>query len=287
MSCADFELMIALDAGGDLPAANGERLARHLPTCAECRRFADEMRDSQRAVALLAGAPLDQKVLAAVRAGVLREIERSGERTMVPFPRRGAGLGRLPSRVLALAAALVAALGALLLLRSGGFGAGPREEPAPGPRVAEVPAAEPSATPPPVDPTPIALTPRPTAEEMPAPAAVTADRVAADRPAAEDPIEETTHESPKPGPRDTVSLAIQSATPPAAVAAITTATEPPAEPMVIKLVSEEADVVIYWLVQPAPTLSPGRGRTVSPSGAPNESPFGGPNVETKDEISTV
>ena len=82
MSCDRFESMIALDAGGDLPAADGDRLARHLATCAGCRRFAEEMRGSRRAVALLADVPLNEEILAAELDRTRRAIESRASTTM-------------------------------------------------------------------------------------------------------------------------------------------------------------------------------------------------------------
>ncbi len=220
MSCQAFESMIALDAGGDLPAPDAERLERHLSSCGGCRRFAAEMRDSQQAVALLADAPVDGEVLAAIRAGVLREVERSEHRRRsTPF--------RLPPRVLALAAALAVALGALLLLRSG-----ERSETTETPRVV--------ATRPVLQPVPT--------EPLPATPA-TPNRAVPDQ----EPIE-TAGDAPEPRPPVTVSREIRVAA--AQVPAVTAAVErpaggrPPPETMVIKLVSEETDLVIYWLIQP-------------------------------------
>ncbi len=238
MSCETFESMIALDAGGDLPAADAERLARHLAACVDCRHFAGKMRESRRAIALLADVPVDPEILTSVRAGVLRQVERTdGKRSaVVPF--------RLSPRVLALAATLIIVFGALFLLRSGGS-----SSEAPEPQIAEAPAtALPATGSEPIEATsPVAA------------ARVAADRVAADR-VDDDPIEEVSLASTKPRPTVTVSPPIRAVT-----TAIPTTVTPAAEPMVIKLVSEEADVVIYWLVNP-------------PDATPKE---------TKDEISAV
>ena len=47
MNCGRFESMIALDVEGDLPVRQAARLAEHLASCAGCRQFAKEMRESQ------------------------------------------------------------------------------------------------------------------------------------------------------------------------------------------------------------------------------------------------
>ena len=49
MSCDAFESMIALDAGGDLPAAAAEEIARHLAACGACRRSILRLQASSRA----------------------------------------------------------------------------------------------------------------------------------------------------------------------------------------------------------------------------------------------
>jgi hypothetical protein len=47
MKCGRYESMIALDVEGDLSARHAARLALHLESCAGCRLFAEEMRESQ------------------------------------------------------------------------------------------------------------------------------------------------------------------------------------------------------------------------------------------------
>ncbi len=246
MSCQTYESLIALDVGGDLPAADAGRLTRHLEMCPACRRFAEEMRQSRQAVALLAEAPVDEEILAAVRARVLRS---AGKRSAVFLPFR-------PSpRVLAWAAAVAVSLGALFLVRF----SGPEPEVQNTPRrIAEVPVTPRSPAPPPpearshFDPEEPKAVPSSTAVAAP-------DPIAPD-PVASAPIEQSIPKLPKPRPPVTVSEEIRTT----AVAA--PATPQANEPMVIKLVSEDADLVIYWLVN-----------------ASDE----GTNKETKDEISAV
>ncbi len=224
MSCERYQEMIALEVGGDLPASDTERLEQHLLSCDACRRFAAEMRDSQRAVSLLAGAPVDPEVLASIRAGVLREVERSGRhRSPIPF--------RLPPRVLALAAALAVALGALLLLRTGEPRTG-KQEATGAPRVVEaVPAPEP-----------------PAAVSQPATTQPTTSQESIAEPVAAESVRAAPMDQPAPEPRPPVTVSHETRV---AAAPIPPAPgTPAAEPMVIKLVSEEADLVIYWLVHP-------------------------------------
>ncbi|MCP3956706.1 MAG: hypothetical protein GY719_02520 [bacterium] len=226
MSCQVFEEMIALLAGDDLGAPEVERLEAHLRDCEPCRQFAADMRRSRRAVASLAAVPVDEAVLAGVRTGVLGEIERSEDRpaTVLSFPAGGW------QRRLAWAAALVVALGAAILLRSG-WDRTPAERPgespapAPMPQIAETPPAPPATVPEPV-----------AVEPAPAPPIVHVPE-------------------PVPAPLVAESVVVASAPPPVGPTAPRVAVAPAlapaaAEPTFIKLVSEEADLVIYWQVNP-------------------------------------
>lgn len=232
MSCGSYESLIAFHVEGDLTPAETAELERHLRDCAACRRFADEMRASQRAIKEHGRAAIDPAVLAGIRAGVLRRIERrrrAWPRIVLP------GTRRLSAPVLALAASLVLVVGAAVLLRHWDK-IRPREpawhsaETAPAP---PIPTAEPTLRDVPSAPEP--ATP-PTSTRPPAPEAkrpATGPRQAAPRQAAPRPVEEPA----------TPRIAVQQELP-----ASPRSVE---EPMVIKLVSD--DLVIYWLVEPDAT----------------------------------
>ena len=246
MSCDEFESMIALAVGGDLDAAAYGHLEQHLRCCERCRRFAAEMQRSQRAVGLLADAPIDPEMLAGIRAGVRRRIESADLR---PAPRLFPGIA---PRRLALAAGWILALGTTLLLRP------PWQQ-----------------TPPPRESDPIATGRDLHGDSSPAPA-----QTARRQPTVTDPTPPDTERRPGPPAEaiveepPAVEMAAAVLAPAAALPAAwrpePSRTLPPTlpplpaqtgtgrldtgadatEPMVIKLISEEADLVIYWLVQP-------------------------------------
>ena len=213
MSCQEFEEPIALAAGGDLEGPELERLERHLRRCATCRELAAGMKESVRTVRSLATVPVtvpieEEALLGDLRAGVRRGIDATDRR------RRRRGV--LPPW-LAVAAAIAAVLvGGMLLLRS----LRTPPTPTPAPTVAERPFVAPAEPVEPVDqvgppePPPEAGSPRVPGEPEPAEPAPT--RIAA--------------QSPEPS------------------TASTDAPETPAEPMVVKWLTDDPDVVIYWLV---------------------------------------
>ncbi|MCP4663965.1 MAG: zf-HC2 domain-containing protein [bacterium] len=226
MSCKTFESLIALHVEGDLTAAETEELERHLRGCAVCRGFADEMRASQRALKKHGRSAVDPAVLAGIRTGVLRRIERRRRAwpgIAVPRPRR------FPTRVLALAASLVLVLGAaVLLLRWGEIS---RPEPA-----WESSEIEPAPTAPTAAPTPTHAPPP--APEPATPPTPTGPRQAVPRQAL---------------PRQAVPRPVEEPATPriAAQQELPASPRSAEEPMVIKLVSD--DLVIYWLVEPEAT----------------------------------
>jgi anti-sigma factor RsiW len=77
MNCANWEERVALYAGGDLPPADAESVARHLGECAACRKFAVDLQGS---LELLREAHDEQPALAdyaAVRARVIANIQNA------------------------------------------------------------------------------------------------------------------------------------------------------------------------------------------------------------------
>ncbi len=227
MSCESYESLIALHVEGDLTPAETEELERHLRDCAACRRFADEMRASQRALKEHGRAAVDPAVLAGIRAGVLRRIERrqrAWPRIVLPRPRR------LPTRVLALAASLVLMVGAVVLLLYWDEIGRPE---APAWQHAEIEPAPPAPTP----------EPTPTPAPPPAPPAPEAERMASG------PRQAGPRQA---GPRQAGPRRVEEpVTPRIAQQELPASPRSAEQPMVIKLVSD--DLVIYWLVEPEAT----------------------------------
>lgn len=76
MNCECYEQPIALWIAGDLTPVQFIEIEAHLNSCQECRRFADELRDSQK---LLRAAALDEfpeAMLADLRRSVMTEVRR-------------------------------------------------------------------------------------------------------------------------------------------------------------------------------------------------------------------
>ena len=71
MACAKFEPLIALHVGGDEVTPEVEA---HLRTCAECRRFAEELERSQAALRSLREEEAPAAALAEVRGRVLDRV---------------------------------------------------------------------------------------------------------------------------------------------------------------------------------------------------------------------
>ena len=74
MKCSDFEKMIALDVGGDLPQPMAAPLAAHLRTCAQCQAFAAGLQSSQAWLKELGEQAPDAEMLQGVRRGVLNQL---------------------------------------------------------------------------------------------------------------------------------------------------------------------------------------------------------------------
>lgn len=74
MKCGRYEEWIALEAGGDLPRKEAERLRRHLAECPACRNFAEAVAAARAEFRTLADDQTDETDLAAVRRGVKARI---------------------------------------------------------------------------------------------------------------------------------------------------------------------------------------------------------------------
>lgn len=267
--CPDHESRIALAAGGDLTPPEAAALEAHLRSCDACRRFAEEIDDSQRAVRGLAEQELGDDVLTGVRAAVLREIASSRQPgAVVAFP--GAGW-RTARPWLAAAAGVLLALGALAL-----FQRVPGPEPAGetglesrgSEKVASTSAPEPQQPPAEIQPSPVAsstalptpeVTTRASADPPPAAAPTTPRKLA---PPIASPPPAT---APPPPTAETETVLAQVVPPPETALAAHAGGAAQTAPTVIKLIPEDADLVIYWLV-PAPATT---------------------NEETTDAISTI
>ncbi|HZS44551.1 MAG TPA: zf-HC2 domain-containing protein [Blastocatellia bacterium] len=75
MNCEKFERLIALEVEGDLPDKERSRLTDHLAMCGSCRRFSEELRDSQNALHGYTGGDFDENLLAGIRRNVMAQIE--------------------------------------------------------------------------------------------------------------------------------------------------------------------------------------------------------------------
>src|SRR5215813_6048991 len=76
MRCTHAEKLIPLFAGDDLPAREANALRRHLESCANCRRLADEFEDSRKWLRGFAAPQFDETMLDDLRGSVLKDIVR-------------------------------------------------------------------------------------------------------------------------------------------------------------------------------------------------------------------
>lgn len=236
---------LALWAGGDLAPAEASRVEAHLAACPACRALADGLRSSRAGLEALGAEAVDPAALSRIRDGVRRRLEDEGGVGWASA-HPGAGRARLGGSrwakahptLWALAAALaLAALGVGLWYSAldGGApdGVARTERPEPPEMVRD------TGPPPPEDtretaPVPPPERPRGASREAPPPAPV---REAPPEPAGGP--EATT----PPEPRET----------PVQRAALAPGPEGPTEPLVIKVVSDDPDIVYYWLVEPEET----------------------------------
>jgi len=105
MSCAEFEILIALQVEDDLPEGQEPVVSGHLKSCSACREFAGELRQSQAALKSLRYEPIGTEVFAEVRERVLASVPARRARDMAWAK-------------YAVAAAVFVALGATVLWRS-------------------------------------------------------------------------------------------------------------------------------------------------------------------------
>lgn len=228
---------LALWAGGDLPAIEAARLSDHLEECPDCRALAERLRDSRTAVEALAAEPLDETALARVRHGLRRRLAEEEARSA----RR---------RRQAVAWALAAALAAAALGLGIWYGTGSSSEPE---RIAsaersELPEPDRRTVAAPAEP-PAATSGRERRETRPAPeeepgrearAATREPRTSLPPPESRKPAAPGAPAPQNVPPPDPLEQRAELASAPAG----------PAESMVIKVVSDDPDIVYYWLVEP-------------------------------------
>ena len=76
MNCAEWEERIALHAGGDLAGGEATEIERHLADCPGCQLFWSGMRGTLADLQEAHAGGIEAADLAAVRAGVMAQIER-------------------------------------------------------------------------------------------------------------------------------------------------------------------------------------------------------------------
>ncbi len=222
MSCKHRRHDIALHVAGDLPARRAARLNRHLASCPACRALAERLEVDRLALGRLALEPVDPRSLERIRTTVLARINhleegRGGSGALHRGPRGGSWT------LAAVAAALVLGAVGLFLWTPGR----PASSGGTGPKVASTP--EPVAPGPPRSEERRAAPPSPPApqDRLEAPAPRPASR-AGRRPS-------HPKSRPRANPRPT----------PAAFRS--------SEPLVIQVVSDQPDIVYYWLAEPEET----------------------------------
>jgi len=227
MSCQRFRGAIALYVGNDLPGEQLEPLQQHLEECAVCRLLLEQLAADRQWLQRLADRPIEETRMAACRSRVMTEIADQ------PTKARSSRYS-----LLALAAALIIALCAMLQSRQW------REETAGPPPVTRLEASRPGSI-----------------QEHPR-ADVQGDQhvnteVEPGRIELEDGVTKSSDTELGSGARERAaplvgSVAAWEPSPPAVLRIGASALRPqPAtsqRPILVKLVSEQKDVVIYWLL---------------------------------------
>jgi len=220
--CPDREEALALHAGGDLPPAEARALETHLTRCPGCRAFLAELEQSRSALAALAAETPPAAGLADVHRRVMETV-RTGARGARESERSQAGIGWR----WAAAAAVALALGAALVWRLGPE-SGPESPAPPGDERVWIARSEPPDRP---------STDR---REEPAPEPPDTRPDGNGERAPETTVPEPT--SPDPTPREPRPTA------PTPETEIRRASADDRPDLKIQLVSDDPDIVIYWLV---------------------------------------
>jgi hypothetical protein len=260
MTCSELHPEIALLVGGELPPERLPAVEGHLKTCAACRELATALRADRRALHDLTGEPVDHAVLDRIRGRVSAAVaaERDAQqRRAIARSRRNRTLMALAAGLAALGLALVVWLSPLRTRpgttrqadvqsppaaeRSGGPG---REAP-PAPDRATTPAREGTPREAPGATTP---TRRPRPAEAPAPAPAPADRSTGPAVESEPPSDQIAERMVGVGASPAPPVSPEDAGPPAPPADDRVVAERENPSITIRIVSDDPDIVFYWLV---------------------------------------
>jgi len=83
MNCSRFQKLIALFAEGDLAGRKSRQVEKHLVTCIACRQFAQELSRSQGVLKDLGSESIDNRVFQSIQDRVLDQIS-SREKSVIP-----------------------------------------------------------------------------------------------------------------------------------------------------------------------------------------------------------
>ena len=208
MKCSRWHHRIALYVGGDLETSHARRVEQHLDKCPACHELAEALRGDLEVLAGLESDELDGVAFGSVRGEVMAEIEK---RPAAPITAVLSSHYRL-----AIAAAVVALLAALVVMWPSG---GPEE-----PRIAEENVRKPTAA---------------------------AEILIEAGPEEPDSLTVTVQDSPEqqlPDPDREPRTLIARAEPPSAAYPTVVSPSAPLEPMTMKILTDDPDVVIYWIV---------------------------------------
>ena len=210
MKCSRWHRLIALDVGGELRGRPARRVERHLDECPACRELAEALRSDLEVLAGLESDELEGVVFGSVRGEVMAEVEK---RSASPIAAFLSGHNRV-----AVAAAVTAVLAVLMVMWPG---TGPDE-----PRIVEETVRKPTAA----------------AEILTEGGPEAPDSLAMTIPDSA----EQQHPDLEREPRTLVARA----TPPSVGNPPVDSPSAFVEPMTMKILTDDPDVVIYWIVDP-------------------------------------
>jgi len=102
MNCHDFEKLIALDVEGDLPQEKRGAVAEHMQACRHCQEAAAGLKSSQIMLKDLRNVTADEAVLQEVRRRVLNRLATEPAPRALPMWRFALGAGLVAGLIFAL-----------------------------------------------------------------------------------------------------------------------------------------------------------------------------------------